>query len=144
VNGNASITNVLRPECFNIDEVGNDDAVCMGIKPAFAPKWKLGANLSYTMNLGNVGDLIWYASAQWQPEYEFNLFNTPFTQVEERTLVDLSVTYMAPSGQYQAVLFVKNLLNETYRVSAIPVAGLFNFSTYGEARRYGVELTVNF
>ncbi|MGE0668833.1 MAG: TonB-dependent receptor [Sphingomonadales bacterium] len=144
VNGAASIANVLRPECFNIDALGNDDGVCMGIKPNFAPEWKLGANLSYTHGLGNAGDLVFFASVQWQPEYQFNLFNADFTQVQERTLVDLSLTYRDASERYQVVLFVKNLLDETYRVAGNSVAGLFNFTAYGEPRRFGAELTVQF
>jgi iron complex outermembrane receptor protein len=144
VNGTASIANALRPECFNIDEFGNDDAVCLGVVPNFAPEWKLGGTLSYTMDVGNVGQLIWYASVQYQSEYEYNLFNADFTQVQERTLIDLSLTYRDMDERYQVVVFVKNLLDETYRVAANSVAGLFNFTAYGEPRRFGAELTVNF
>ena len=144
VNGNSSIEDALRPECYDIDELGNDDAKCIGIVPNFAPEWKLGTNLSYTMSLGNSGTLLWYGSVQWQPEYQFNLFNADFTQAQARTIVDLNLTYSDVDERYRLTLFGKNLLNETYRTAANSIAGLFNFSNYGDSRRYGAELTVNF
>lgn len=144
VNGASDISAAVRPECFNVDALGNDDAKCLGIVPNFAPEWKLGLNITYTLSLGNAGSLVWYGSVQWQPEYEFNLFNADFTQAQERTLVDLTITYRDADERYQLSIFGKNLLNETYRTAANSVAGLFNFTNYGEIRRYGVELTVNF
>lgn len=144
VNVVADISGALRPECFNVDAFGNDDAKCLGIVPNFAPEWKLGANVTYTMSLGNAGSLIWYGSVQWQPSYEYSLFNSDFTQAEERTLIDLNLSYLADRERWQLTFFVKNLLNETYRVAANSVAGLWNFSNYGDTRRYGVELSIEF
>ena len=59
-------------------------------------------------------------------------------------MVDLNLTYRDAEERYQVAFFVKNLLNETYRTAANSVAGLFTFSNYGEPRRYGGEITVNF
>lgn len=144
VKGAADISDALRPECFNVDALGNDDAKCLGIVPNFAPEWKLGTNVTYTMSLGNAGSLVWYGSVQWRPAYEFSLFNSDFTQAEARTLVDLNVTYVDDQERWQLAFFAKNLLNETYRVAANSVAGLWNFSNYGDTRRYGAELSIEF
>lgn len=144
VNSGADFSGSLTPECFDIDAVGNDDAKCLGIVPNAAPEWKIGGTITYTMSLGNAGTLIWYGGVQWQPEYEFNLFNQDNTQAQSRTLVDLNLTYRDSEERYQLAFFVKNLLNETFRTAANSIAGLFTFSNYGAPRRYGAELTVNF
>lgn len=144
INGASDISAALRPECFNIDMLGNDDAVCLGIVPNASPDWKIGSTITYTLALGNSGTVIFYGSVQWQPEYEFNLFNADNTQAEERTLVDLTLTWKEADERYQVAFWVKNLLNETYRTAANSIAGLFLFSNYGDIRRYGVELSVNF
>lgn len=142
VNGSDPISTTM-PECMNVDGL-NDDAKCLGIKPNFAPKWQLGATVNYDMPLGNAGALNWNASVHWSPEYEFTVFNSDFTQAQERTLVNASVTYVEPEERWRLSLFVKNLLNETYRTGGNSVAGLWNFTNYGQTRRWGAELNVNF
>ncbi len=66
------------------------------------------------------------------------------TQLEERTLVDLNITYLSPDQRYHVTVFAKNLLNEEYRVSANSVGGLWNFTQYGAPRQWGLEVGFNF
>ena len=132
------------PECIDLDEIGNDDATCLGITPNFAPEWQLGANFTLDIPAGNYGLFIWNGSVHWTPEYEFSVFNSDFTQVQERTLINMSLTWVDPQDRFRFSMFVKNLLNETYRVSANSVAGLWNFSQYGQDRRWGGEFNFEF
>ncbi len=131
-------------ECLNLDEAGNDDASCLGIRPNFAPTWQFGADFTWDIPLGNSGMMVWNGSIHWMPEYEYSVFNSDFTQVQERTLINMSLTWIDPQDRFQVSVFVKNLLNETYRVSANSVAGLWNFSQYGQDRRWGGELNFRF
>ena len=142
VDGGAGSTTM--PECIDVDETGNDDATCLGITPNFAPKWQFGADFVYEHSLGNSGTLVWNGSIHWMPEYEYSVFNSDFTQVQERTLINTSLTWVDPEDRFQISIFAKNLLNETYRVSANSVAGLWNFSQYGQDRRWGGEINFNF
>lgn len=142
IDGGAGSTTM--PECVQLDALGNDDATCLGIRPNFAQKWSLGADFTYDMHMANSGLVIWNASIHHSPESEYSVFNSDFTQIQARTLIGLSATWIDPQERWQIALFVKNLLNETYRVSANSVAGLWNFSQYGQNRRWGIEGTFNF
>lgn len=133
----------VNAACIDVDGP-NDDANCLGIRPNFAQKWSIGGDFTYDLHLGNSGMVIWNASIHYSPEYEYSVFNSDFTQAQSRTLVGLSATWIDPQERWQLAFFVKNLLNETYRVSANSVAGLWNFSQYGQNRRWGVEGTFNF
>ena len=59
-------------------------------------------------------------------------------------LVGASIQWNDPSERYRVSIFGRNLLDETYRVSANSVAGLFNFTNYAPPRSYGIELGVKF
>jgi len=142
VNSGASLADAKNPECYDIDTLGNDNAVCIGIKPTFAPKLKLFGSATYTVNLPNSAALILNGDVNWQDKYELSLFNSDLTEFEERTLVNLNMTYAA--DKYELAFFVRNLTDEAYRVTANSVASLFNLTRYGEVRRYGAQLTVNF
>ena len=91
----------------------------------------------------NGGRVTFFASVHHTPESEYSVFNSDFTQIEERTLVNASVAYEEPEGRWRLSAFANNLLDEAYRVSANSVAGLWNFSNYGPRRQYGVELRVS-
>ena len=71
------------------------------------------------------------------------MFNGANTQMQERTLVDASVTYHDPKIG-GAELWGANLSDEKYRIAALPVAGLWNFTNYGPPRQIGVTLNLKF
>ena len=54
------------------------------------------------------------------------------------------MTYTSPDEKYYAALFGKNLTDETYRVSANSVGGLWNFTQYGAPSLIGFEFGVRF
>lgn len=119
----------------------NDDA--SGLDPNFCPESQFYADGTYDWNLENGGRVTLFASVHHTPESEYSVFNSDFTQLEERTLVNASIAYEEPQGRWRLSGFVNNLTDEVYRVSANSVAGLWNFSNYGPRRQYGVELRVS-
>ena len=128
----------------------------------FASKWQVGGQAVFDQPLANGGAIIYVASFHYQSDAEMSPFdpnaatgtnpmfpgNTvrhpTYTQLEERVLLDANITYSSPSERWSITAFGKNLLNETYRVSANSVGGLWNFSQYGAPLQWGVELGVNF
>ena len=118
----------------------NDDA--SGLEPNFCPESQFYVDGSYDWNFSNGGRMTFYASVHHTPESEYSVFNSDFTQLEERTLVNASIAYEEPEGRWRISAFGNNLTDETFRVSANSVAGLWNFSNYGPRRQYGVELRV--
>ncbi|MBH80128.1 MAG: TonB-dependent receptor [Gammaproteobacteria bacterium] len=128
----------------------------------FASKWQIGAQGIYDQMLGNGAALTYVVSAHFQTDAEMSPFDPnaatglnpkfpgfvarhpTYTQLEERTLVDASITYTSANEKYWISLWGKNLLNEKYRTSANSVGALWNFSHYGAPLKWGVELGINF
>ncbi len=123
----------------------------------FAAEWQIGAEMLYDMPLANGGTVTFVATLHYQAEAETSPFDPnavalanpvarhpTHTQMEERTLINANITYSSPQDRYYATLFGKNLANETHRVSANSVGGLWNFTQYGAPLQWGVEFGVNF
>ena len=66
------------------------------------------------------------------------------TTLEERTLVNASITYTSPNNAWYIAAFGKNLTDERYRNASQYVGGLWTFSTYAEPRVWGVEIGARF
>ena len=59
--------------------------------------------------------------------------------LDERTLVDASVTYTGGDGAWFVRAFGNNLTDETYRIASQVVAGLWTHSQFGAPRNYRRE-----
>ncbi|MBA58123.1 MAG: TonB-dependent receptor [Gammaproteobacteria bacterium] len=121
----------------------------------FAAEIQAGIQATYVQALASGATLTYYLSAHYQDEAEMSPFDPnavatgiarhpTFTQMEDRTLVDASVTYTSADEKYYAALFGKNITDETYRVSANSVGGLWNFTQYGAPSLIGFEFGVRF
>ena len=120
----------------------NDDASFLGLRNV--PEWTVGGTATYELPPFDWGMVTLNADVNYQSRYESVTLNAPFTQGQARTLVGGSVTWMDPTETYRISVFGRNLLDETYRVSANSVAGLFNFTNYAPPRSFGVEGSVKF
>jgi len=118
----------------------NDDA--SNLKLRNVPKWTANASANYAFPPTDWGQVSLNADVNYQAEYESVTLNAPFTQGEARTLVGASIQWADPTERYRVSVFTRNLLDETYRVSANSVAGLFNFTNYAPPRSFGIELGV--
>jgi iron complex outermembrane receptor protein len=110
----------------------------------FSPNWKANLNANYYIPMTNGGRVMLSGAVNYQSEAETDVFNGLNTQMESRTLMYLGASYLDADGRYTVALYVDNLLDEEYRVAALPVAGLWNFTSYGAPRSYGVRLNVYF
>jgi iron complex outermembrane receptor protein len=109
----------------------------------FSPEWKAGLDVSRDFAAGDATVTV-NANLNYQSEGETDVFNGANTQMSERTLLGASVTYTDPDDRWSATLFGTNLTDETYRVAALPVAGLWNFTNYGGPRQIGVSVNMKF
>ncbi|MCC5870363.1 MAG: TonB-dependent receptor [Gammaproteobacteria bacterium] len=110
----------------------------------FSPEWKLMGSAAYEFGLRNGQRVTLTGAANYQSKAETDVFNAPGTQMDSRTLVDVSATLHDRRDRWALTGYISNLTNETYRFSALPVAGLWNFTNYGPPRSYGVTLSVRF
>ncbi len=120
----------------NLDGVKED---LSNLDVPFSPKWKWGLSTTYDQPLGQ-GTLIYDVNVTHQDKAEMSVFNSPRTQMSQRTLWDANITYQAPDERYYITLWGKNLTDERYRTAANSVAGLWNFTMYGRPRSYGLEV----
>ena len=110
----------------------------------FSPELKYGLNVAYDVPLSSGSRVTLQGDLNYQDVAETDVFNGLNTQMEKRTLVGLSATWHAQDDRWSATLYGANLTDETYRVAALPVAGLWNFTNYGPPRSFGVTLNFNF
>ncbi len=120
----------------NLDGVKED---LSDLDVPFSPKWKWGVSGTYDQPLP-VGTLVYNVNVSHQDKAEMSVFNSPRTQMTERTLWDANITYRSPEERYYITLWGKNLTDERFRTGANSVAGLWNFTMYGRPRSYGLEV----
>jgi iron complex outermembrane receptor protein len=64
--------------------------------------------------------------------------------LDERTLVDASITYTGGDGAWFVRAYGNNLTDETYRIASQVVANLWTHSQFGEPRSYGLQVGMKF
>jgi len=127
------------------------------LETPFSPKWNGGISATYFQQVSNGSALTYNLGLHYQDEFEVNPFpaNGPElaagnfvqkanTQAESRTLLNGSITWEGPNEHLEISLYGRNLTDEEYRVSANPVATLWNFSRYGPPRELGIQVGYNF
>lgn len=110
----------------------------------FSPEWKALLGVSYDWGLADGRRVTFNGSVNYQDMAETDVFNGVNTQMQDRTLVDLSVTLNDSEDRWSLTGWVTNATDEVYRIAALPVAGLWNFTNYGQPRTLGVTLGVKF
>ncbi len=81
------------------------------------PKFKAYFAPQYTMDLGSGGELVWNADYAYTAKLSNDLGNSESLSRAATSVVNASVTYKAPSHQWEFVLGASNLTDERYIVS---------------------------
>ena len=92
------------------------------------PEWTASGTLSYSTPVGD-GDLYFGTTASYRSKtYQFEIAN-PYLDQDGYTLIDASVVYTAPGGNWTLGVYGKNLTDKQYKtsgyvyVAADPVTG---------------------
>lgn len=139
----------LNPSTPEVSLSGND--------VTRAPEVTAGLDLTWNGRLGNAGSLRAIAGVYYEDEsvyyYAIDPPSAGFpggtpapdfnTNIEERTLVNVSLTYTSPNENWYASVFGRNITDERYRNASQYVGGLWTFSTYAPPSIWGVELGIN-
>ena len=112
--------------------------------PTFSPQWKGSFGVTYDLPLATASKWTIHAGANYQGTAETDVFNTLNTQMQPRLLLDASLTYRDKDGRWSVTPWVSNITDKVYRVAALPVAGLWNFTNYGPPRSFGVTANLRF
>jgi iron complex outermembrane receptor protein len=110
----------------------------------FSPKFKANLGVTYTIGVKGGGKTAFNVNGNYQGVSETDVFNGLNTQQNSRTLLGAAITYTDPNDRWSATLYGTNLTDKIYRVAALPVAGLWNFTNYGAPRQVGVTLDAKF
>lgn len=111
-----------------------------------SPKWKIGGDVNYEVELAN-GSISFNARLSHEssaiasysdvaPEFD--------TTLNAKTLLDASITYQDADDRFYARLVGRNLTDKRYRTGSLSVATLWIMSTYAPPRYFGLELGMKF
>lgn len=115
-----------------------------GLRVPYSAKWNVGGGVTYEWLVGSAGSILTNVNVHYRSSASFSPFDSLYTELEARTLLGANVTWKEPDGRWRVTLYGANLLNEVYRVTANSVAGLWNFTQYGDPREIGVEMGFSF
>ena len=110
----------------------------------YSPKWKVSGGITYDAALGNAGTMTMNTTMAYTSESFMSVFNSLRTDMGERFLWDASATWRDTNERYRLTLYVKNILDERFRIAANSVAGLWNFTLWSRPREYGLQFAVTF
>jgi iron complex outermembrane receptor protein len=136
---------------FLLDRDGNPDTPptdLSGRDVVRAPEISAGIDLTYDYSLGASGGLRFNVSFLYEDEntYYYNDDIGPEfdTVLEERTILNASMTWSSADERYYVGAFGKNLTDDRYQTAAQAVGVLWTFSNYGPPRTYGVQAGMRF
>ena len=121
---------------INNDGVATDNS---DIALSRAPKWTLGMGGSYTVGLGNAGQLTFRGDWTYVDNQNLLANGSAIGEIPSYNIMDASVKWDLPDDRFNVTVFVKNLNDEIYQTSITNVAALFNFNQISPPRRFGVE-----
>lgn len=115
----------------------------VGRRLAYAPTWTINAAIDYTIQIGE-GRLVPRALYNYVSDQATDLRALPFTQLPERSSLDLRLTYYAPHN-WSVEGYVTNVTNRL-NVAAVyvnPLGGPVG-NSYAPPRQVGARLSYNF
>lgn len=123
----------------------------------FSAPVQFNIDATYDWPLDNGGNLSLNLNANYQDEAEGSPFDTNAavlipavirhptnSQIEERTIVNASVTYTPASDNFYITAFGQNLTDENTRIGANSVANLWVMSFFSPPRLLGVKFGTRF
>jgi len=113
-------------------------------RPTFSPQWKGDLAVTYDLPFASLSRWTLRGDANYQGTAETDVYNTVNTQMQSRLLLNFQATYHDKDGKWSVTPWIANAADKIYRVAALPVAGLWNFTNYGPPRSFGVTVNLKF
>ncbi len=112
-----------------------------------APEWMGGISATYEHPAGRYGNMEYRARVSYESESvaSYSDVAPEFDPVlDERTVVDASITFYAADDRYFVRLLGSNLTDERYKTGSLSVATIWIMSAYAPPRYYGIEFGTKF
>ena len=115
----------------------------VGNRAPNAAKYNLNAGITHDFDLGN--DLMLTPRVEYVRigSTWWDVINTPGSRRSPVDLVDARLT-LAKADRWSLSIFGKNIFNEKYNRSVLPLLGVFQLTSRAETRHLGVEGRFNF
>ncbi|MEM8684701.1 MAG: hypothetical protein AAGF72_14790, partial [Pseudomonadota bacterium] len=123
-------------EDFSGRDVVRAPEITAGMDLLYQQELGSGANLAYNMNVNFEDQNTYYYNDDLGSEFD--------TVLEERVIVNASVSWESADSTYYAAVFGKNLTDDRYKTASQAVGALWTFSNYGPPRTFGIEVGYNF
>ncbi len=110
------------------------------------PEWTGGITGTYTYPIGP-GVLSLFAAMRYTDEYWVEVSNDPRGLVDDRTIVDATISYewdWTSGRSVRVSAFGRNMTDEVDYGALVVVPGLFAFSSITGGEMYGVQISGNF
>ncbi len=109
------------------------------------PRWQIGIDLDYTMQLPGNRKLLLAASGRHSSLVYNDAQNSPFLRQAAFTIADASATFSPADDVWSLRLYVDNLADKRYIVSGDSNFGIgFHEAEFNRPREYGAGLTYRF
>jgi iron complex outermembrane receptor protein len=134
------------------DGDGVDDLNLSGLPLTRTPEWKWGLNALYQHEAFG-GRMDYNVVLSYEEENVFyyadrQIFGSNASKydsiLDEKTLLDASITYTSADDRWFLRVFGNNLTDERYRIASQIVSNLWTHSQFGAPRNYGVQMGMNF
>ncbi|MFK7956303.1 MAG: TonB-dependent receptor [Lysobacterales bacterium] len=113
-----------------------------------SPDVTAGIDLTYMQDLASGSTLRWNTNFNYEDEnvyyYNDDIGEQFDTILEERTILNASITWTSSDDRYYVSLFGKNLTDDRYQTASQAVGALWTFSNYGPPRVIGMEAGFRF
>lgn len=129
------------------DYDGVIDTDLSGLPVTRAPEWMAMVEGRYEVPLANGAELEFALRASYEDDSvsSYSDVDPAFnTTLNEKTLVDASVTYTDGEDRFYVKAMANNLTDERYRTGALSVATLWIMSSYGPPRYFAIEAGAKF
>jgi iron complex outermembrane receptor protein len=127
---------------FNVD--------CSGRSALYTPEWLFQGGIDQTFPLHNSGSVVFSVNTRYESKRYTQLSYIPESVSGAYTSTDLSLTYNAPSEQWNIAAYVQNVENNDV-ISIVSLGRTYTMARGGllsavlqPPRTYGVRLAFNF
>lgn len=108
---------------YNDSEISAPGQPINGSVLPIAPEHTFAATVSYTHDIGDIGELTWFGGYSWQDDIVFDISGARVPQDAYGT-ADAALTFRPRSGAFDVTLSASNLFDEDYLATAADPLGL--------------------
>ena len=107
------------------------------------PEWKININPQFTWPMGDSGSLMFMLDYTYTSEIFNDVQNTPELARDPTHMLNASMTYEAPSGNWEVVVGGTNLTDERFIVTGVNQGGIqIIYGSYNRPREWFATLRI--